>query len=72
MHTIGNLTLVTQSLNSAASNAAWAIKRNTLDNYSVLSLKQSFKALPPRDEDAITEHGKMLFKVALKVRPRPA
>lgn len=78
LHTIGNLTLVTQSLNSAASNDAWMPKdgslgkRATLDNHSVLCLKQSFKGIDPWNEDTIVERGKALFKVALKLWPRPA
>ena len=88
LHTIGNLTLVTQSLNSTVSNNAWMDgnslsssgasngittgKRSTLDSFSVLCLKQSFKDVDSWDEDAIVEHGKALFKVALILWPRPA
>ena len=38
VHTIGNLTLVTQRLNSTVSNAPWERKRKTLEEHSVLLL----------------------------------
>ena len=38
IHTIGNLTLLTQSLNSSVSNGPWVTKRQGLEEYGVLRL----------------------------------
>ena len=40
VHTLGNLTLVTQRLNSTASNAPWKLKSKTLKKHSVLLLNR--------------------------------
>ena len=40
VHTLGNLTLVTQRLNSKASNAPWKLKSKTLKEHSVLLLNR--------------------------------
>ena len=40
VHTLGNLTLVTQRLNSTASNAPWKLKSKTLKEHSVLLLNR--------------------------------
>lgn len=44
LHTIGNLTLVTKHLNSAASNARWEHKRKTLEEHSVLLMNHNLLA----------------------------
>ena len=41
LHTIGNLTLVTQRLNSVQSNAPWEHKRKTLGEHSILRLNHN-------------------------------
>lgn len=70
---LGNLTLVTQRLNSALSNAAWTTKRGTLNQYSVLMLNQRLiDAWPDRwDEDAIDQRGRQLAEVICRVWPGP-
>ena len=40
VHTLGNLTLVTQRLNSTAANAPWKLKSKTLKEHSVLLLNR--------------------------------
>jgi hypothetical protein len=71
LHTVGNLTLVTASLNSLASNAAWSDKRKALCGFSVLNLKQSFEDVATWDETAIVKRSELLFAVAQKLWPRP-
>lgn len=43
IHTIGNLTLLTQSLNSGISNGPWSDKRKAIETYGVLRLSAPLK-----------------------------
>ena len=71
IHTMGNLTLVSQRLNTALSNAPWDQKQLTLDRYAVLHLNKdlTLNAPPTWDESAIAERGKRLYEAAIKVWP---
>ena len=71
VHTIGNLTLVDGSLNSAMSNAPWGDKREELDKHSVLFLNKTLLDDAPDvwDEAAIAERAKQLCAAAAKVWP---
>lgn len=69
LHTIGNLTLVTQKLNLALSNAPWAEKSGTIDKYSILRLKESVTSEEVWDEETIRERSRYLAKVAAEVWP---
>ena len=71
IHTIGNLTLVTGSLNATLSNAPWDRKKETLADYSVLYLNKRLVNKGPDvwDENAIEKRGKWLHKRALKIWP---
>ncbi|MFT3811268.1 MAG: HNH endonuclease family protein [Micropepsaceae bacterium] len=60
-HALGNLTLVTQSFNSAVSNLAFDVKRKELEEQSILMLNKGFTKLNTWNEDAITERGRNLF-----------
>jgi len=69
VHTIGNLTLVTGSLNSTLSNAAWAAKREHLLAHSALTLN---RGLPDFwDTDAIIERSSELADAAIRLWSRP-
>lgn len=69
LHTIGNLTLVTGSLNSTLSNAPWGIKRGHLLEHSALTLNRS---LPGHwDVDEIRARTATLSRVICAVWPRP-
>lgn len=57
IHTIGNLTLVTQRLNTKLSNAPWKEKRETINTYSVLRLKESITSKDGWSDDAIVRPG---------------
>ena len=71
IHTIGNLTLVNQRLNSSLSNAPWDSKKKTLADHSVLYLNKQLVNEGPDvwDETAIKERGKQLYKSAVKIWP---
>lgn len=71
IHTIGNLTLVNRKLNSVLSNAAWAQKRRTLADHSVLFLNKKLVNNGPEvwDESKIEKRGKELCKEATEIWP---
>jgi hypothetical protein len=66
-----NLTIVTQALNSAASNACWAEKKPELLN-SLLPINQPLQCLCKWNEEAIIDRGNQLFERALKIWPSSA
>lgn len=75
LHTLGNLTLITGSLNPSLSNAAWSKKRPELCKYSKLNLTRYFHApsdgskdqLSEWSEDEILKRGESLAQIALSV-----
>lgn len=70
---IGNLTLITQKLNSSTRNLPWKEKRTKLEAFSTLTLNQRLlKDAPPDwNEDAINVRSRMLSNVATQVWPGP-
>ena len=71
LHTIGNLTLVTKSLNPALSNASWSKKRKAIQEYSALSLNHEVAQQDEWNEQVIEDRGRELFKTARKIWPYP-
>ncbi len=71
LHTIGNLTLITNKLNPAISNGAWGTKRPEILKYSKLNLNRYFNEVNEWDENAIVERGQNLFSTAKQVWPYP-
>lgn len=71
LHTLGNMTLVTGSLNSSLSNAPWVKKVETLKKYSVLLLNADLQSVTEWDETAIQKRSKELFKLAKNIWPYP-
>lgn len=71
IHTIGNLTLVTQKLNTSASNGPWERKREALDDHSALFLNKDLLryAGDEWDEAAIEERGRRLAALAAAAWP---
>ena len=75
-HTIGNLTLITQSLNPAISNGSWEEKRPEILKYSKNNLNRYFQ---PDNEDQLTiwneekiiERSKRLAELFVKVWESP-
>lgn len=71
LHTIGNLTILSNGLNSLVSNGPWDKKRPELLKRSLLPINQSsLYGADSWDEEAITARGKELFEKALVLWPR--
>jgi hypothetical protein len=70
-HTIGNLTLLTQPLNSSVSNSAFEIKKPEIVRNSALALNRYFHEPECWDETNITERGEALFAHAFRRWPYP-
>lgn len=68
---LGNLTLITSSLNPALSNSAWSVKRPELLKFNKLNLSQYFheKVADVWDEHAIEMRTKYLFEHLLQIWP---
>jgi hypothetical protein len=71
LHKIGNLTLLTQKLNSLVSNGPWIAKVDEILLYSPLNMNRPFKDVTTWTEKAIQDRTKALFEVATRVWPRP-
>jgi hypothetical protein len=76
VHTLGNLTLITGSLNPSLSNGSWQKKRPELAKYSKLNLNRYFHPvgvgedpLAEWDESSILARGGMMYKAASGVWP---
>jgi hypothetical protein len=72
---IGNLTLLTQSMNSKQSHEAWEKKRQALNDPkygSLLVLNKEITAKDVWDETSIETRSKDLFKLAAVIWPGPA
>lgn len=70
LQTFGNLTILSQALNSAASNSAWSEKKPELLRHSLLPINQQLHDKNTWDETAIAERGEVLLKRALRLWPR--
>ena len=72
-HKLGNLTLVTSSLNPSMSNGSWDTKKYALDEHSLLMLnRQILKGDPPDwNEQSIAERGARLAEAAVMLWPGP-
>jgi hypothetical protein len=69
-HSFGNLTLLTQSLNSSVSNGPFLGKREEITAQSNLRLNAYFQKADEWDEAAIIARGGVLFDVAKQIWPR--
>jgi len=70
LQTFGNLTILTQSLNSTVSNSQWAIKKPQLLKHSLLPINQQLHNVEVWDEAAILQRSNKLLARALKAWPR--
>lgn len=70
LQTLGNLTVLTQPLNSAASNSAWINKKPELLRHSLLPINQKLYDYATWDEKAIHQRADELFRRALNLWPR--
>jgi len=71
IHTLGNLTLLTGSLNSGLSNDSYAEKRERIIQNSALRLNVYFQKVTEWDDQAILERGVALFEDARLLWPYP-
>jgi len=74
LHSFGNLTLLTQELNSSVSNGPFTNKLPEITLQSSLRLNAYFQAFQPSDawhEETIRARGKALFQTALQIWPAP-
>ena len=73
VHRLGNLTLVTNKLNPALSNDAWQVKRDALNEHSVLLLNRRLFDDHPNvwDESTIDLRSASLADVIVGVWPGP-
>lgn len=70
LDTIGNLTLVTQTWNSSASNAPWRVKRDRLARHALAINRGYFDPGPAQwNEDAIQARAEWLVGLVLEVWP---
>lgn len=72
LHTLGNLTLVTQNWNSSLSNARFAKKRQALANHALELNRGYFSNAPDKwDKTAIIARGQVLSEIIIKIWPAP-
>ena len=71
LQTLGNLTILTQGLNSSVSNSAWPVKKPELLRHSLLPINQQLHDVAAWDEAAIAARSDALLARALSVWPRP-
>lgn len=71
LQTFGNLTVLTQPLNSAASNSNWRDKKPAILNASLLPINQQLHTFETWDEAAIEQRSKELFNRAIDLWPSP-
>ena len=73
IHSIGNLTLATQKLNSSMSNGPWEGKRDELQGHSVLLLNNENQLLtqPSWDEETIRSRSRRMAALVSERWPGP-
>lgn len=67
LKTLGNLTLVTQQLNSKMRNASWLQKKKLLEQYGMLTITTDYLKLDLWNEVAIDDRAEDLAKTALEI-----
>ena len=72
IHSIGNLTLATQKLNSSMSNSPWASKRDELQEHSVLLLNNELLSQLAWDEETIRCRSRRMAQLVSERWPGPA
>jgi uncharacterized protein with ParB-like and HNH nuclease domain len=71
LHSFGNLTLLTQELNSSVSNGPFTAKRPEIALQSGLRLNTYFQDATTWDEAEIAKRGEKLLEHAKRIWPRP-
>lgn len=71
IHTIGNLTLANNRLNSSMSNDLWEKKRDELQSHSTLLLNGELISQPHWDEESIRARSRRMAELISKCWPGP-
>jgi hypothetical protein len=74
LHTVGNLTLLTQAMNSTVGNGSFSGKRGEIAGNSQFQLNVYFQKMSdsaPWTEDSIRTRSDVLFKLAKDIWPKP-
>ena len=71
VQTIGNLTLLTQELNSTESNGPWTKKKPALIKYSKLLMNSRVQSEDTWDEKAIMKRGMLIAEMARQTWQKP-
>lgn len=71
VNVLGNLTLLTQGLNSTVSNGPFSIKMPALKANTALALNRELHAYADWDEDTIRDRGASLFETAKSIWAAP-
>ena len=71
VHRLGNLTLLTTSLNSSVSNSGWQSKRTQLDAHDVFLLNRAVKSVDEWTESSIDERTAAMTDALLATWPVP-
>ena len=71
IHSVGNLTLATQKLNSSMSNDPWECKRDELQEHSVLLLNNELLSLPSWSEETIRSRSRRMADLVSERWPGP-
>lgn len=72
VHTLGNLTIVTDTLNRSLSNLSFDTKKLKLVEHSNLTLNRKIAEQTSWDETKIAERGETLASLAFSIWPTPA
>ncbi|WP_328531035.1 DUF262 domain-containing protein [Nocardioides sp. NBC_00368] len=71
VHRLGNLTLLTSSLNSTVSNGSWSTKRSKLDSADVFLLNRAVKHVDEWNEASIDDRTAIMAEALLSAWPVP-
>ena len=71
LNTFGNLTILTKPLNSSVSNGPFSVKREALNDHSLLVMNREIAREENWGEDQINVRGRKLFEVARDLWPYP-
>ncbi|MFZ4798677.1 MAG: HNH endonuclease family protein [Bacteroidia bacterium] len=67
MHTIGNLTILTGSLNPSVSNSSFDVKKQEIGLQSTVILNSYFQDKTLWDEEEIKKRSKFLYEQIKKI-----
>ena len=71
MNTFGNLTILTKPLNGSVSNREFSVKKDALNEHSLLVLNREITQQEEWSEDRIDMRGRQLFETARNLWPYP-